>query len=175
MTMNTRIYLIGAAIAAILGSMPVNAQVLGGSVGGGLGGTLNGGLHQMDVTTQGTARGSLGGHLDTDPTLRTTRDLSDRSTDRVKETTGRVRNRAEAAAERGRDASSKVANAAVTHVKDAAETQKPALSQAIDADASLESSIGGGESLNSPAPAASVEPKQQEQARDTRPTRGQER
>ena len=53
--MNTRIYLLGAAIAAILGSMPVHAQVLGGSVGGGLGGTLNGGLHQMDVTTQGTA------------------------------------------------------------------------------------------------------------------------
>ena len=115
--MNTRTYLIGAAIAAVFGCTSVHAQVLGGGLGGGLngslGGTLNGGTHPMDVITQGSADGTLGGRLDTGSLHRTTRDTADRTTGRVRDTAGRVRNRTESTAGRARDVGTSTAASAV--------------------------------------------------------------
>ena len=122
--MNTRTYLIGAAIAAVLSCSSVHAQVLGGGLGGGVGGALNGGLNQIDVMGQGSANGSLGGRLDTGSLHRTTRDVTDRTTNRVRDTAGRTRNRAESAVTQSRDVAANTAASAAGTATSAVNAQQ---------------------------------------------------
>jgi hypothetical protein len=122
--MNTRTYLIRAAIAAVLSCSSVHAQVLGGGLGGGLGGALNGGLNQIDVMGQGSANGSLGGRLDTGSLHRTTRDVTDHTTNRVRDTAGRVRNRAESTVAQSRDVSTNTAASAAGTATSAVNAQQ---------------------------------------------------
>lgn len=115
--MKTRSMLIGVAMAAVLNGAAVNAQVLGG-IGGGLGGGLSGGLR--DMSTHGTLNGSLGADLDTSSLHRTTRDTTDRATDRARNTTSAVRDRATTTADQTRDKVSETRQAATATTSAAA-------------------------------------------------------
>lgn len=94
--MNTRNLLASAAVAAVLGlSVPAHAQLLGGGATGGLGGTLSGGLRNVDVT----GRGGVMGSIDADTSAvggvrRTVKDAGSRTTDRVKDTAGKAKEKA---------------------------------------------------------------------------------
>lgn len=99
--MKTRFVLIGVAMAAVLNCAAANAQVIGG-LGGGLGGGLSGGLRDMGMATQGTLNGSLGADLDTSTLRRATRESAERATNRARNTTGSVRERAAATVEQTR-------------------------------------------------------------------------
>jgi hypothetical protein len=101
-TMKTRSMLIGVAMVAMLNGAAVNAQVLGG-VGGSLGGGLSGGLRDMSMTSQGAMNGTLGADLDSGTLRRSTRDTTDRVTDRARNTTSTVRDRATSKVDRTRE------------------------------------------------------------------------
>ncbi len=111
--MKTRSMLIGVAMAAALNCAAVDAQVLGGgSIGGGLGGTLSGGMRDMNVMTQGAMNGSLGADFDTGSLRRTTRGTAERATDRVRDTSGAVKDRATTKVDQARDTTAAVSSAA---------------------------------------------------------------
>lgn len=121
--MKTRSMLIGVAMAAALNCAAVNAQVLGGgSIGGGLGGTLSGGMRDMNVMTQGAMNGSLGADLDTGSLRRTTRGTAERATDRVRDTSGAVKDRAASKIDQTRDTAGAVKDRATTTLDQARDT-----------------------------------------------------
>ncbi|MBM0103904.1 hypothetical protein JM946_04080 [Steroidobacter sp. S1-65] len=119
--MKTRFVLIGVAMAAALNCAAVNAQGLGG-VSGGLGGTLSGSMRDMSMATQGTVNGSFGADLDASSLRRTTGDTADRATNRVRDTTSAVRNRAAGKVGEARDKVGETRQAATTATSAAAAT-----------------------------------------------------
>jgi hypothetical protein len=113
MIMKTRTVILGIAMVAALNCTIAQAQVLGGGVGGALGsnvgGTMSGGMRDVSVLGSGNAGGSLSGDLDTGRLHRTARGAPDRTTDRVRNTTPGVRDRAQSTAGNARHASANVA------------------------------------------------------------------
>jgi hypothetical protein len=98
MIMNTRTFLLGAALAGILNCAAVGAQVLGGVCGGlsgGVNGALSGGTRDVSVVGAGSAAGSLGADLETQTLRRATRDAAQRGVGRVRDTARTARGRAQ--------------------------------------------------------------------------------
>ncbi|HKU16866.1 MAG TPA: hypothetical protein VJQ52_20905, partial [Steroidobacteraceae bacterium] len=136
------------------------AQVLGGggSLGGAVNGALGGGLHDSSVFGNANAAGSFGGELDTGSTLRKTRGVADRTTDRVhdvganarsktKSTVAGVRDRTESSVSSVRDTSANVAASAAASTESAANQStavepQPKLAPNLDALASDVSGSG---------------------------------
>lgn len=125
--MKTRYFLIGVAMAAALNCAAAQAQVLGGGLGGGLNGALSGGLRDMSMTSQGSLNGSLGADLDTSTLRRTTRDTTEHVTNRARNTTTAVRDRAAAKVDQTREQVGETQQAAVATTSAAAATAASAV------------------------------------------------
>lgn len=113
-------FYIGAAVAAVLSSAAVNAQILDGNVAGGLGGTLSGGMRDMNVVTQGSGNGSFGGNLEMGSLRRSTTDITGRATNGVRNTVGATRERTRSGLNSVRVKTESAANAATSAAADAA-------------------------------------------------------
>lgn len=139
-------FYIGAAVAAVLSTAPVNAQVLGGNVAGGLGGTLSGGMRDMGVITQGSGNGSFGGSLDTGSLHRSTSDITGRATNRVRNTAGTARDRTRSGLNGVRAKTESAANVATSAAENAA-GNATAATQQIDATANVAGSLASDATL----------------------------
>jgi hypothetical protein len=113
-------YLIGAAVAAVLGCASANAQVLSGGLGGSVGGALSGGMRDTGVMTHGSGNGSFGTDLDAGSLRRNTSDITGRATNRVRNTADVARDKAHSTVSTVRDESAGVAGAASSQAQTAA-------------------------------------------------------
>ena len=142
--MKTRMVLSGLALCGLLSGV-ANAQVLGsGSLGGGLGGAVSGGMRDMSVLTQGNGQGAFGADLETGALRRSTQSTLERTRDRTREGTARVRD--QAATARG-----DLQDSAATRTADAARAVD---AQQLDTTGSAAGSLAGQLGANTQSPAA---------------------
>jgi hypothetical protein len=143
--MNIRILLIGAAFAGVLGSVGVNAQVLGGGLVGGAGGALSGGLNDLRVIGAGSTAGSFDAGLEASTLRRSTRDVAEQGVGRVRGVARNVRDRADSAVSDARGAAHSAATDAAASAREAADPQRVAGAAQLAGAAAVSASGDGAE------------------------------